>query len=227
MKYLKLFEEYEDDGYDITKIPKNYKGKFRYLNDVKYKLGNEENTLAVSINDVYFTEGNQFYPNQVEKYKEYIKNGGAIDTFPVEVIDIASNLVDMLEWLEDSDNFDTYYDLLYGTVFYPKTNTETSRLIDKSLGKETEELEEKKPIELWKLEFDYPEYERINMRAHNLEEVFPKENRTKEEIELLNALKKVFEYFDEEKEYHLCNNFNHRLRALKELGKKDVLVEIM
>jgi hypothetical protein len=223
MRWIKLFEDYT-----ITKIHKNTPGNYQYCDGIKYKLGNEAKTLTLSINQVQNTVENTFYPDQIEKYKDYISNGGVIETFPVEENSIANNLEDMLEWLEDSDNFDTYYNLLNGTILYPASKTEMERAIDKALGKTSEEATESKPIYCYDL-FDkeeHPEYSRINKRAYNLQEVFPPDNRTPKEIELINVLKPIFEYFDEEKEYHLLD-FNHRFEAVRALGKKSVVVEIM
>ena len=223
MKWIKLFEDYT-----ITKIHKNTEDKYQYCDGIKYKLGNEAKTLTLSIDQVQNTVENTFYPDQIEKYKEYISEGGVIETFPVEEISIANNLEDMLEWLEDSDNFDTYYDLLNNTILCPASKSEMDRAIDKELGKTSEEATESKPLYSYDL-FDkeeHPEYARINKRAYNLEEVFPAESRTPKEIELINVLKPVFEYFDEEKEYYLLD-FNHRFEAVRALGKKSVMVEIM
>jgi len=205
MKYLKLFEDYK-----ISKIGKNTPGKFQYVDGIKYKIGNEQNTLTVSIDSVQHTTENEFYPEQIEKYVKYISEGGVIESFPVEEVKIATNLVDMLEWLDDHENFDTMYDILNGTFFLPiEKNEKTPWYLPQILDKD-----------------DYPEYSRIYKRASKLEEVFPPHDRTKEEIELLESLAKVFNYFDEESEYYLID-FNHRFAAVKELGKKEVLIEIM
>lgn len=202
MKYLKLFEEYT-----ISKIHKNAKGDFKYCDGVMYKLGNETNTREVSINDVEFTQENTFYPEQIEKYKEYILNGGRIETFPVEEVNKGDvyTLEDMFEYFDDPDNFDEFYDNFHNNKFLYHLNSNLFTLFDID---------------------EYPQYTRIINRARVLEDIFPKEGRTAKELILMAKLKPIFDYFDENKSYVLID-FNHRFAALKELGKKYVLVEIM
>lgn len=219
MKYLKLFEDYK-----INTISKYAKGKFQYCDGIKYKLGNGEH-LILNINVINPTIENTFYPDQIERYKEYIYNGGVIESFPIEEVSIANNLKDMLEWIEE--NSDVYYNLFYDTPFYQKKVSNMDREINKALGKDEAQVEIPEDLDSYTL-FDkeeHPEYARINKNSYNLEEVFP-ENKTKEEKELLKYLKPVFDYFDEEKKYYLLD-FNHRFEAVKELGKKSVIVEIM
>lgn len=221
MKYIKLFEDYT-----IKKFGKNTPGEFQYCDGVRYKLGKVENTYAISIKDVFHTDGNDYHKDHIDKYKEYIENGGIIETFPVDVIKKASNLEDMFEWFDDSDNFDDYWETLHDTILCPSPDMPA---LDKALGKR-EKIPSlyTKPIKYLGEIFDedeHPEYARINPKATKLEDVFP-QDKTPIENELYLLIKKVFDYFDEEKEYHLLD-FNHRLWALEELGKKSVLVEEM
>ena len=201
MKYIKLFEDYK-----ITKIPINFGGNYRYCDGIKYKLGKEENTYQVNINNVFHTVENTFYQEQIENYKEYILNGGSIETFPVEIVKKASRIKEMMEWLDEPENFDAKYDILHKTFLYSIDN-----LVD-IFNKE-----------------EFPEYSRINKYAATINDLFygwGEINRTKEENELFELLKIVYNYFNEEVEYYLLD-FNHRFAAVKELGKKEVLVEEM
>jgi hypothetical protein len=72
----------------------------------------------------------------------------------------------------------------------------------------------------------YHIYNRINKNARTLEQVFPADNRTPEEIQLMKELSSVFEFFDEHKEYTLTD-MNHRFEAVKELGVTAVWVDIV
>ena len=219
MKYIILFEDY-----DITKISKRSPGKFQYLEGIKYKLGIEENTHAVSVDNIKHTVENEFYPEQIERYKEYISEGGVIETFPVEEVKLESTLVKMLEYLDN--DIDVAYDILYDTFFVQKTHT----LIDKAIGNEfiPTKTSIKQPSYYTEI-FDkdeYPEFSRVNKNAYSIDDVIRGINYTNEELELIEVLKKVFDYFDENSEYYLID-FNHRFAAVVELGKKNVLVEVM
>jgi len=105
MKHLKRYESYEDN-YTISKIDRNSKGKFRRFDGVLYKLGKEKNTFEVSMDKIHHTIENTFYQDQIERYVEYLENDGIIETFPVEEVNIASNLKDMIYWIDDVKNFD-------------------------------------------------------------------------------------------------------------------------
>jgi hypothetical protein len=192
-----------NDGYSITKIKNT---KFEYCDGVKYKIGNNDNTSTTSIDNVEHTQENTFYQGQIDKYKEYISNGGIIETFPVAEINIGevSDLEDMITYLDDVDNFDEFWDNFHENEFLYELR-DLYKLLDDD---------------------EYPQYSRINKRARRIDDVFPIEGRTKDENNLLPNLKLIFDYFEENKSYSLLD-FNHRFAALRELGKKTVMVEVM
>lgn len=66
-------------------------------------------------------------------------------------------------------------------------------------------------------------FARLNPKARNIKECFPADIK-KEEKSLIPLLTKVFEFFDETKEYTLTD-MNHRFEAVKNLGVKHVMVE--
>ena len=201
MKHLKKYE-----NYTIDKIDKNSKGDFRRCDNILYKLGNKNNTLEISVDKVYHTIENTFYQDQIERYTKYLEEGGIIETFPVEEVNIASNLNDMIDWIDDTKNFDETWDLLHGYELYDKFYIPGFfNILDKD---------------------ECPEYNRINIRAKKIEEVFPYDDISDEETKMLEFLTLIFDYFDENKEYYLLD-FNHRFCAVKELGKTKVLIEIM
>ena len=205
MKHLKKYESYNDD-YTITKIDRKSDGRFRRCDGVLYKLGNEKNTLEINVDKIEHTTENTFYQDQIDRYVKYLENDGIIETFPVEEVNIASNLKDMLDWLDDMKNFDETWDLLHGYKLYDKFYSDGFyTIID---------------------EEECPEYNRINKYAKKIDDVFPFDDLSDEENKLLEFLILIFDYFDENKEYYLLD-FNHRFCAIKELGKTEVLIEIM
>ena len=205
MKHLKRYESYNDD-YNITKIHRNSVGIFRRCDGILYKLGNEKNTFEINVDKIQHTTENTFYQDQIERYVKYLENDGILETFPVEEVDIASNLKDMIDWLDDIKNFDEGWDLLHGYELYDKFYISGFfNILDKE---------------------ECPEYNRINIRAKKIDDVFPYDDLSDEENKLLEFLTLIFEYFDENKEYYLLD-FNHRFCAVKELDKTTVLIEIM
>lgn len=199
MRHIKKFE-----SYTINKIKRNSKGNFKRCDGILYKLGN--NTLQINIDKIHHTIENTFYHDQIERYVKYLENDGIIETFPVEEVDIASNLKDMIDWIDDTKNFDETWDLLNGYELYDKYYISGFyNIIDKEQS---------------------PEYSRINIYAKKIEEVFPYDDLSDDEDKLLEFLTIIFDYFVENKEYYLLD-FNHRFCAVKELGKTEVLIEIM
>ena len=199
MKHLKKYE-----SYTIDTIDRNSKGDFRRCDGILYKLG--KNTLQISVDKVYHTIENTFYQDQVERYVKYLEDDGIIETFPVEEVNIVDNLEEIIDWLDEGENFDESWDLLHKYELYNKFYIPGFfNIID----------EEK-----------CPEYNRINIYAKKIEEVFPYDDLSDDENKLLEFLTLIFEYFDDNKEYYLLD-FNHRFCAVKELGKTTVLVEIM
>ena len=92
MKYLKLFENYifeyvdyhklnDDDEYSIVKVTKDKYHDYDYLDGITYELSSTGKDLIVDIDRIEHTEENLFYQDQIERYIEYLKDGGIIETF--------------------------------------------------------------------------------------------------------------------------------------------------
>lgn len=190
----------------IKQIKQDNYGKYKYLQDIKYKLG--DITLVVPIHAIHHTQENTFYPDQIQRYKEYLQNGGIIETLPVEIIidDIPTPkiLKTMLEYLDESNNFDELYDLAKNKL---RDYKQFSTLINDILYTDK-----------------YP----ANIKAQNISQVFTNDDNPNLDnaSDLLNI---IFNHFKNKKiepniEFYLTD-FNHRLAALKEINKTSVLVE--
>jgi hypothetical protein len=207
-------EEDDNEGYPINKLTQDNEHTYQILQGVKYRLGYHGKDEVVSVAQIEATPENTFYPQHIQKYVEYIKNGGIIDSFPVSVSPLAYNLEGMLDFIDDN---------WYGTDYTKDLDDEVlldSEFLNNLSGN------------LYELYMDTDEgekyhiYNRINKNARTLEQVFPADNRTPEEIQLMKELSSVFEFFDEHKEYTLTD-MNHRFEAVKELGATAVWVDVV
>lgn len=205
-------EEYDpndDDPHPIDKLKQDDEHKYQYFNHVMYRLGYNNNDFALNIDQIEATPGNTFYPEQIDKYEKYIREGGIIDTFPVRVSPLAYDLKSMLDYCDevdiDSTNGDELYNIRKGTILEDITFL-YELYMDNDEGEE------------------FYKYNRINKHARRLEDVFPPDNRTPEELELMEALSHIFKFFEENKDYTLTE-MNHRFEAIKRLGITAVLVE--
>lgn len=215
MRYLKYFKEstsylnlHGDDDYEITQVIQDNNHEYKYCDGVMYEISGE--TEMVYIEQVETTPGNTFYEEQIERYIEYINNGGIIETFPVNVSNLCNNLECMFEYLDESDNFDTTYSILKDTheklfnIFMKKG------LYDINIDPE---------------EYGFSGDVLSNIRTEtDLAEYYASNNENYDE-ELYNSFIAILEWFEDEKEYTLTN-LNHRFEALVRMGKKQVLVEI-
>lgn len=236
MKYLKKFEEvsylnlHGDDDYEITQVTRDDVHDYKYCDGVLYQLSGREEYIAY-IEEINHTEENTFYQDQIDRYKEYINDGGILETFPVSESKICYNLEEMLDYLDDGDNFDTVYEILakndkIWNIFMGKDERQGpfggglySIYTDpEEFGfNETSSSTNLKDIRTLKdLEESY--YEDIDDDGEDFNENYDED--------ILLALEKIIKYFDDEKEYDLLDS-NHRFAALKELGKERVYVEIM
>lgn len=200
------------DGYPINKLQRDGEHEYVSLQGVNYRLGYNNKDEVAAVDRIEATPENTFYPQHIQKYVEYIKNGGIIDSFPVSISPLAYNLEGMLDFIDQnfygteySDDLDS--DVLLSSDFL---NTLSGNLYE--LYMDTDEGEK------------YHIYNRINKNARTLEQVFPADNRTPEEIQLMKELSSVFEFFDEHKEYTLTD-MNHRFEAIKEMGITAVWVD--
>lgn len=216
IKNFKLFEYttyynlHGDDDYDITKVERDSDHDYQYCDGILYELtgGNE---IAVNIDEVEHTDENMFYQDQIERYVEYFEDGGVSQTFPVSESKLAHNLEEMLEYLDESENFDATYEILKG---------DHEKLFNIFMGSGG----------LWGITSDPDEYgfgenspSDIRIKE-DLEEYYNEENEEYDE-DLLLGFEAIIQYFEDNSEYSLTD-FNHRFVALKEMGKTRIIVDI-
>lgn len=212
MKILHRGYVYEEvrtkNGYDIERINRTPNYEYRKVNGITYRITKGSELEEVSIDKVLPTEDNEFYPEQIQRYIEYIKNGGIIEPFPVEVSKLEYTLDDMLDFLDTNKE---YEDEVYSEFKDPgvaglRVYSLSNILIDRDEGEQ------------------FYEYRRLNPRANSLYNCFPYPDApNEEERKIIPFLTKVFEFFDENAEYTLINQ-NHRLAALKEIGVQTILI---
>ena len=247
MKYLKLYNEissYLDlhgDGYEITQVKRDSGHEYKYCDGVLYQLSGRDDRI-VDIDDVEHTDENVFYQDQIERYEEYIGDGGIIETFPVSVIAKCDNLEEMLSYIDDEkDGFDIAWSL-----FKDKNEKMFNIYMKKGfwdISVSPEEYgftEEHAPLDLTQIKtisdleeayYDFSDEEPIrkdydNDDDYNDEYEEWKEKYDKYDKDILDGLIDIMKYFEDENTYSLLD-FNHRFAALKNLGKKRVYVEIM
>jgi len=109
---FKIFEKtdyyslHDDDEYQIIKTVRDDGHDYQYCDGILYELSGDDS--IVNIDEVEHTDENTFYEDQIERYIEYFEDGGITQTFPVSETPLGGcqNLEEMLEYLEESDNFD-------------------------------------------------------------------------------------------------------------------------
>jgi hypothetical protein len=218
IKSFKLFKEVssyyspDESGYNITIVKRDDLHDYKYCDGVLYELSLENNDEIVDIDKVSYTDENLFYDEQIQRYVNYIQNGGIIQTFPVSSHPIGHcyNLKEILEYLDDSDNFDLMYNLLkkhHGVLY---DNLSEIIYDENKFGLEIDFLEQIENEEDLDKEYN-------DSYGENDENLFWNE-------ELYLAFGEVLKYWKENKEYYLTD-FNHRFAALKQLGKKKVIVD--
>ena len=248
MKYLKRFREaveyfnlHGDDPADIEKVTRDKYHEYDSVDGITYELSLNGDDRIVHISDIEHTPENTFYQDQIERYMEYIEDGGILQSFPVSASRKADNLEEMLEYLSDADDgIDIVWDLF-------KKNSYTSQ----------DFVENNTMYELWKdyssiclypEDFGFDTIEDVDLKKiktiSDLHEVYfnPNDRKPDEDDEweveqwelwedkydpeILRGLEDIIKYFESEEEYRLLD-FNHRFAAVKELGKQRVYVEIM
>lgn len=198
---------------EISRVKRDNHSEYKYLENVLYKLGSM--TLQMDVSEIKHTIENTFYADQIENYKEYIEDGGILETFPVEIIlresDKIDNLDKIMDFMQDTNNFDDMW-----LIFFKHTDWKTyDKLFDKIRDGN------------------------FNVKAKSIEDVNiesteDEENDDIEDVltdEEYSMLENIFDYFSDktlfnEMEVYLTD-FNHRFAAIKELGIKSVLVEPM
>jgi len=81
--YISEASEYSDDEYPITIVKQDNHHDYTTVNGVRYELaGGDAKEEPAYISDIENTEGNEFYPDHIERYKEYIQNGGVLHYIP-------------------------------------------------------------------------------------------------------------------------------------------------
>lgn len=245
MKHLKTFNEatsylnlHGDDEYEIEEVKQDSSHDYEYCNGVMYELSNGGDDRIVSIGMVEHTPENSFYDEQVERYMEYINDGGILQTFPVVSSKLASNLDEMLTYLDDEeDGFDIAYDLFNKRPHNNIIDNERMSDINGSFYDiimspeeygfydENETLSNIKTIkDLHEAYFDFSDEKPNGDDEDDMEEW--EEKFGKFDKDILRGLEDIMKYFFDEEEYTL-NDFNHRFAALVKLGKTDVYVEVI
>lgn len=220
MKHLKTYEQVNygkvnpDDEYNIDIVTRDDNHEYKYCDNVLYELSHSGNDKIVNINYIENTPENMFYNDQIDRYVQYIEEGGILQTFPVHSNKKADNLEDMLNWFDEDENgFDVAYDLLnknkkmfdlYVRSFWNIVSE------PESYGFDEESLSINDPLKtIYSIE--------------DLHEVYNEENENYDE-DILRGLEDIIKYFEDEEEYTL-QDFNHRFEALKRLGKEHIYVE--
>lgn len=220
MKHIKTFREAtsyhtlnDGDEYDINKTVRDSGHDYQYCDGILYELSG--NDSIVGIDEVECTEGNQFYSDQVARYVQYFEEGGICQTFPVDASPLGGcrSLEQMLEYLDESENFDLAWDIL--SKYHRK-------LFDMSKFDITSDPEL----------YGFNDEDVIgNIRSiedldlcYN-ESIMDREDREGDyDEELYNGFVAILDYWKDAEEYTL-SDFNHRYMALREMGKERIMVE--
>jgi hypothetical protein len=222
MRYIKSFQEATsyhnlngDDEYEITRTVRDSGHDYQYCDGILYELSGNDTT--VGIDEIEETEGNLFYPDQIERYIQYFESGGICQTFPVSSSPLGGcrNLEEMIEYLDDTENFDLAWDILYN-------NHRKLFEVDKfdltsdpwSFGfNDAVDMNDIRSIEDLDLGYN--------------KDIMEDDDRDGDyDEELYNGFVAILDYWKDAEEYTLMD-FNHRFNALKQMGKSQVLVEVM
>lgn len=199
---------YKNNEYGVDRIKRSNDYGYRIVDGVTYRITKGSDISEVGINIIFPTEDNEFYPDHVDRYVKYIEEGGLIEPFPVEVSKLAYNLEDMLDFLDTNKE--------YEDEIYPEfRDTGVPGLSVYSLSNILTYTDEGEK---------FHSFIRLNPRANSLFNCFPyPDGPNEDEKNIIPFLERVFEFFNENSEYTLINQ-NHRLEALKKLGKRTVLI---
>jgi hypothetical protein len=222
MRYIKRFSEATsyhnlggDDPYEITKTTRDSRHDYRYCDGILYELSGRDTT--VDINEIEETEGNLFYSDQVNRYIKYFEDGGICQTFPVSASPLGGcrNLEEMLDYLDEPDNFDLAWDLL------SKKHRKLFDINKFNITSDPESFGFNDSIDLDRIK----NKEDLDFGYNS--DIMGDEDRLGDyDEELYLGFVTILDFWKDAEEYTLID-FNHRLSALKEMGKKTVLVEVM
>lgn len=259
MKYLKTYNEKvkygkvnPDDEYDIDVVTRDKIHNYEYCDGVLYELSRNGDDRIVYIEDVENTPENMFYEEQIDRYVQYIENGGILQSFSVQSSKKANNLQDMLEYIDDEDDgFNIIYSICKTKPWDNSPNTPNDEMwkiymnglydfysepekhgFDEDVLSNKEPLNDIRTIEdLHEVYHSWEDYEPEKEDYDNEEEFEEayseweeKNNAFSEEI--LRGLEDIIKYFEDEEEYTLTD-FNHRFEALKKMGKEKIYVEVI
>jgi predicted transcriptional regulator len=236
-KQLKLFKEFveyhtiDDSGYQITRVIRDDNHDYEYCEGILYELSKSGQDKVVYISEIENTEGNLFYNDQIDRYVEYLEDGGVLETFPVQesIIGGCRNLTEMLEYLDDQGRiYDQEFDELYKSlnkkfiddildIIFELSTHEVRYGIDGTILDDinnikdlTEHYNKDSYLEEYYDE-DSEEYELYGDPIYFCQEYY-------------DGFKAILEYWDDNKEYTLTD-MNHRFEAVKKLGKSKVIVD--
>lgn len=205
-----LYEEIVNNhNYNIEKIKRDPNYNYSTVDGVVYRITRGSVIDEISINRIEFTDENEFYEDQINRYVEYLKNGGIIEPFPVNVSKLEYNLDSMISFLDDNKEFDDDID----EAFHNFTSNNELGIRRYSFYRILTDTDEGEKFYKW---------HRLNPKAISIRNCFPSDI-TSEEKQLIPFLEAVFKFFEDNEEYTLINQ-NHRLEALKRLGKTKVLI---
>ena len=239
MKYLKTFNEktsyhnlHGDDVADITKVEVDKFHDYERCDGVLYELSNSGENIILDIDQIEATPENTFYQDQIERYIEYIEEDGILETLPVTEHRVCNNFEQMLEYLDDPDNFDDLYEI---SKFGIDMDNDRRRFYMSSSDYTHKKLLDLKIFDLIcnpeDFGFNYDTNLKNIKTIEDLDKYYndeideDNENKIYDE-DLYFTFTDVIKYFDDMKNYTLTDG-NHRFQALKQMNKKRVYVEII
>jgi len=241
MRYIRTFKEsaeyfnlHGDDEYEITQLVRDDNHDYQYCDGILYELSHEGNDIVVGIDEVQNTDENMFYDDQIERYIEYFSEGGGTQTFPVSASPYKEcyNLEDMLYYLDEPDNFDDAYEIFqpYSGIKHDKlygflTNKPIS-FTDFIIDQETYGFQADDVLNKISSVKDLDKYyfeDNDEDRAREMDEIYS-DAYVPFDKDIYNGLVAVLKYWEDNKDYTLID-FNHRYMALKEMGKKYIMVD--
>lgn len=230
----------DGDEADITIVKRDNNHDYEYCDGVLYEISNSGEDVIVSIDQVEHTPENTFYNDQIERYVEYISDGGILETFPVNESPLggAYNLEEMLEYLDERENFDLAWDILRGNNVEYKNKKFYDDILGNIYNIEDYGIDEDILSEIRTVEDLDKLYNEKDYKERYYDEYEAEDDDGDRELSYSKdgmypmfwnkdyylGFKAILEHWKEEKEYTLTD-MNHRFAALKELGKKRVYVD--
>lgn len=215
----------QDDGdeYDIVKVTVDKRHRYERCGGILYELSNEGGDFIAYVSEIEHTVENEFYEDQVQRYTKYLKNGGALESFPVDESSLggAYTLEEMCDYLGESENFDLMYDLV--NVTHSKAHVSLFDAID-SLSYDSESFGiEASVLSNIRNKSDLDKYYGSDYLSYFDEEEI-EGNAYHWEQEYYQGFMKILDHWKDSKEYTL-SDMNHRFMAVKALGIDRVYVD--